>query len=156
MNLHPVPAILMALVTLGCQVPPADLDAAHASAADRAVADLVAAQTETYAVPATQAGVAFTVAASMAGVRWASLSEQDLRAWWLLWSSLCEPPCPITEPYQDAAGTSANLFERSARDGFCVALAHRSAKKLNEPRVLEYLRGLSSATSSQRPSSQRP
>ena len=139
-------AILSALAVSSCQAAPADAEPARSVAADRAVAQLLAAQTSAYTVPATASGVSFTVAASMAGIRWAKLTEPQLRRWWLLWSSQREQPGRIVEPYQDAQGKSANLFERSARDGFCVAFAHRSAGKLDEPDIVAFFRQLSGST----------
>ncbi len=141
-------AILLALAVSSCRATSTDAGPARAVAADQAVAELLAAQTSAYAVPATASGVSFTVAASMAATRWAKLNEAELRRWWLLWSTLCEQPGRIVEPYQDAQGKSANLFERSARDGFCVALAHRSARQLDEPRIVAFFSELAETTRS--------
>ena len=120
------------LVLLGCQ------SGGSETASDQAIAELRASQTSGYAVPHGAGGYAFTMSASMAAVRWAKLDEAQLRSWWQLWSAMQgEADCP-QQTYHEADGRAANLFDRSPRDGFCVAFAQRKAGDLTQSQLVAF------------------
>jgi len=123
-------------VLLGCHAGSPD------ASLEQTIAELVASQSSGYAVPATAGGTSFTVAASMGSVRWAVLDEAQLRAWWALWSAMRDDPARPRQQYLDERGAPADLFERSARDGFCVAFARKTAGELQEPRLVAFFDGL--------------
>ena len=129
-----------AVVLCACQADSEASESGREAEADRAA--LVESQTAGYAVPETGEGLSFSMAASMAAVRWAKLDRAQLRAWWLLWSDLRDQADRPRVTYASAEGASANLFDRSARDGFCVAHARRSKGKLRDRRVAAFLEGL--------------
>ena len=134
-------ATALLILSSGCQTGDSGAAAATgaAGAPDHVISDLVRSQSQPYAVPATASGVAFSVSATSAAVRWATLSEEQLRAWWLLWSDARLNPARPKEAYTDDQGQEANLFDRSARDGFCVAFAHDASGKLSESSFASFL-----------------
>lgn len=134
-------ATALLILSSGCQSEGAGAHAATGAAVapDHVISGLVRSQSQPYAVPATASGVAFTVSATSAGVRWAKLSEEQLRDWWLLWSDARLNPARPQETYTDDQGNEANLFDRSARDGFCVAFAHDASGKLSDSSIASFL-----------------
>jgi len=106
------------------------------------IAELKASQRTAYAVPATDGDTGFTVAASMAAIRWARLDERQLLAWSELWTAVRETPARPQRQYHDEQGAPGALFDRSARDGFCVAFAEQKAGTLQEPRLVAFFEQL--------------
>ena len=105
-----------------------------------------AAQTESYAVPAGAGDIGFTVACTMAAVRWAKLDAAQQAEWRELWDAAMardERPVQGYPIRTDGATRTANLFERSAKDGFCVSHAHDHTDRLRDSALLAYFRDLS-------------
>lgn len=117
-------ALWILLAPMGCQ------GAAPDASTQAPIAELIATQSAAYGVPPTASGPSFMVAASMGAVRWARLDAPQLRAWWQLWRRVRDDSARPVEEYRSESGALANLFDRSARDGFCVAFSQRSAGTL--------------------------
>ena len=125
-------ALSLCFVLLGCQ------SGGSESASDQAIAELLSSQTADYGVPQGAGSLAFTMSVSMAAVRWAKLDEAQLRSWWQLWSAMQGEADRPQQNYHDADGKAANLFDRSPRDGFCVAFAQRKAGDLTQSQLVAF------------------
>lgn len=107
--------LILALLLLGaCFTPSAD---------STNLAALQASRAEPYGAP--DLGVSLTVRASLAAVEWSQLSDEQLLAWARIWSEVRSD--------EDAARPRPEVFDRSPRDGFCVARAlERTGDELPE------------------------
>lgn len=93
---------------------------------DVGLAELQASQSRAYAVPAV-GDTQFTVHAAFAAVLWAELDADQLTSWAHTWHGVRDAEDRPTVYYdvRDADGRvrRTNLFDKSPKDGFCVAQA---------------------------------
>ncbi|MFO1076256.1 MAG: hypothetical protein U1E73_00855 [Planctomycetota bacterium] len=94
--------------------------------------ELRASQSTGYAVPET-GDLRFTVAAAFAPGVWAKLDEQQLLDWERCWRKALtaddRPRVMFTRTLPTGSTVQQNLFELSAKDGFCVVMALHGTDK---------------------------